>query len=168
MIDYVKVFIFILCGFGTIVMAEDQHGAGVEHAEGHHFHKNHISMFLGATQAEKHHGERDDPGFSIGIDYERRLNQVIGVGFLADWVVEGNREYLLGIPLFLHVGRHAKFQLAPGWHKLNEEHEDGWVFRTGFGWGFEVGKITLTPALYYDITENENIFVAGLEIGKGW
>ncbi len=81
---------------------------GGEHGDGHYFHKNHVSMFLGSTQSEKHHGERDDPGFSIGLDYERRLNQAVGVGLLVDWVAEGSREYLIGVPLFLHVGTHAK------------------------------------------------------------
>jgi len=151
-----------------IGLAEEGHaGDASEHGE-EHFHKNEVAVFLGSTQSEEHHGDRDDPEFTIGIDYERRLTEHFGLGLLADFVAEGNREILLGIPFFLHAGKSAKFELAPGWHKVKEDGSDGGVLRLGFHWAFEVGRGSLSPAVFYDITEEDNLWVFGLGIGRGW
>lgn len=74
-----------------------------------------------------------------------------------------------GVPVFLHAGKSARFELAPGWHKVRDsEEDDEFVLRTGFSWDFEIGGGTLTPSIFYDISEGENLFVAGLAVGKGW
>ena len=158
---FVVITASILFTAGSIAAAEEDHG------KSHHFHKNHFALFLGTTQPADHSGIAD-AAFTVGIDYERRLNRRIGVGFLADVVTGGNREFLVGLPMFLHVGKRAKFQLAPGWHKVAEGQEKGLVWRTGFLWDFEVGKNTVSPSIYYDITEHDNLFVVGVGIGKGW
>lgn len=42
-------------------------------------------------------------GFTIGVDYERRLSRMWGIGVLADVAVgEIKREAVLGVPVFLH------------------------------------------------------------------
>ena len=89
--------------------AQEEHGV---HGEEHQ-HKNHIALFIGSTQAEVEHGKRDDPQFTLGLDYERRLTQVVGIGALLDVVLEGHREGIIGVPVFLHAGS-LTFQLAPG------------------------------------------------------
>jgi hypothetical protein len=143
------------------------HEAAKEHGEKGH-HKNHVAFFVGSVEAEEHHGEKGDRDFAIGIDYERRLSKVFGIGVLADWVIEGNREYMIGIPLFLHAGRHAKFELAPAISHLSHSGENQFVFRTGFLWDFPVGKMTLTPAVFYDFTEGQDFFIFGLGVGTGF
>ena len=147
--------------------ASGDHEAAKEHGENAH-HKNHVAFFVGSVEAEEHHGEKGDRDFAIGIDYERRLSKVFGIGVLADWVIEDNREYMVGIPIFLHAGRHAKFELAPGIAHLNHSGENKFVFRTGFLWDFPVGKMTLTPAVFYDFTEGQDFFIFGLGLGKGF
>ena len=147
--------------------AVEDHEADEGHGEAHH-HKNHIAFFVGSTEAEEHHGEKGDRDFTIGLDYERRLSRVVGIGGLVDWVVEGNREYLIGVPVFLHVGKHAKFELAPAFQHLTEADENSFVFRTGFHWDFFVGQISLSPAVFYDFTEEQDFFVFGLSIGTGF
>ena len=107
------------------------HEAAKEHGENDH-HKNHVAFFVGSTEAEEHHGEKGDRDFTIGIDYERRLSKIFGIGVLADWVIEGDREYIVGIPLFLRAGKHAIFQLAPAYHRLSHSGDEGFLFRTGF------------------------------------
>ena len=142
--------------------------AGDEDHGGGHDHKNHVALFFGSTQAEEHHGEREDPSFTIGMDYERRLTKRFGVGVMADLVVEGNREFLFGIPLFLHAGKGAKLLAAPCVHKLKGDDEYDYVFRAGLVWDFNVGPGTLAPVVLYDIAEHHDVFVVGLGIGKGW
>jgi len=141
---------------------------GEAHDDAMHWHKNHLSLFLGLTQAEEHGGERDDPRFTVGIDYERRLTDLFGAGLLFDAVIKGNREFLVGIPVFLHPWKGAKICVAPGWHKVKEDGGNGAVLRLGVGWDFDIGKASLTPSVMYDITEHENLWLLGLAVGKAW
>ena len=158
-------------GAGSAEQAQTEvsdHAAAGEAHGGEHHHRNHIAVFVGSTEAEEHHGEKGDRDFTIGVDYERRLSKVVGVGGLLDWVVEGRREYLVGIPLFLHAGKHAKFQLAPCYQKVRETGSDEFVLRTGFMWDFFVGTISLSPTIFYDFTEEQDFLVFGLTVGKGF
>jgi hypothetical protein len=139
-----------------------------EHGEAHGHHKNHVAFFLGSTQAELHHGERDDPQFTLGVDYERRLNEYVGVGALLDAVVEGHREVIIGIPLFLHAGS-LKGLIAPGGERVRET--GNWEFMTRFGilWEFEISSSwSLAPVVQYDVTEEGGTWVLGLGFGKGF
>ena len=65
-----------------------------------HHHKNHIALFIGSTEGEAEEGEKEDRDFTLGVDYERRLTELIGIGGLYDWVAEGRREFLIGMPVF--------------------------------------------------------------------
>jgi hypothetical protein len=148
----------------------EEHEATETHEEhgGHELHQNHVALFLGSTEGEEHHGEKGDRDFTIGIDYERRLSKLFGIGAMVDWVAEGNREYLIGVPVFLHVGNGGKFQLAPAYHRVREGDEDGFVFRTAFAWDFYIKKISLAPYIAYDFTDGQDFTVFGLDIGTGW
>ena len=159
--------LLLACGALTLQASTPVDHPHTEHDTTHH-HKNHIALFIGATQAEEHHGERNDPHFTLGIDYERRLSTLFGLGLLADGVIGGKRDYLVGVPLFLHASEHIILQLAPAWHKVEEGNHSGAVLRTGIIWSIPVGTGTLSPSLFYDIAESDNIFVFGLSIGKGW
>lgn len=166
----------LLCLFAVPGQVSAQHGEGEDHEAteehgehgGHEFHKNHIAVFLGATEAEEHHGEKGNPDFTIGIDYERRLSKLFGIGGMIDWVAEGNREYLIGVPVFLHVGKGGKFQLVPAYHQVRVGEEHGFVFRTAFAWDFYINKISLAPYIAYDFVEGQDFTVFGLDIGTGW
>jgi hypothetical protein len=61
-----------------------------------------------------------------------------------------------------------KFELAPGISHLSPSGENQFVFRTGFLWDFPVGKMTLTPAVFYDFTEGQDFFNLGLGFGTGF
>ncbi len=145
----------------TVDGEEGEHG-------GHEFHRNHFAVFLGSTEAEEHHGEKGDPDFTIGLDYERRLTKLVGVGVMFDWVAEGNREWLAGVFTFLHVYKGAKIQLAPSVHRVREEGDTEFLFRAAFAWDFHVGKISLSPYAAYDFTEGQDFTLLGLAIGTGW
>ena len=152
---------------------EDHEAAGEQHAEEHggeHHHKNHFALFVGSTEAEEHHGEKGDRDFTLGVDYERRLNKWFGAGAMLDWVAEGNREYLVGPLFILHAGGHAKFFAAPCYQGVRETGEGNFVFRTGFAWDFFFGggKYSVFPAIYYDLAEGQDFFVFGVGVGRGW
>ena len=146
--------------------AGEHEGTSEEHGK-EHFHKNHIALFVGSTQAELEHGERDDPQFTLGFDYERRLTTVFGIGALLDFVVEGNREGIVGIPVFLHAGN-LTFQVAVGGERIRDTGDWEAIGRLGALYEFVVGRKTLSPGLFYDITAEGGTWVVGLNIGKGW
>ena len=152
----------------TGLIAEEAHHGDHSDLEGTHDHRNHLALFIGSTQSEEHEGDRDEPQFTLGVDYERRLTKLFGLGLLADFVIEGHREVLLGVPAFLHIPHGPTFQLAPGWHKVKDDGESGGVLRLGLLWEFEVRTISLTPAVFYDISEHDNLWVLGFNVGKGW
>jgi hypothetical protein len=65
------------------------------------FHKNHLSLFTGVT-TESNDGSTST-AFSLGLDYERRLNHLVGLGLGGELVLGGDeREALLGLLLSLH------------------------------------------------------------------
>ena len=160
------------------VVAEVQHDEpSAEYSEGEtphgegHEHKNHVAGFIGFTEPEEHHGEKADPDFTVGFDYERRFNKWFGAGAMLDWVAEGQREYLVGPLFILHAGGHAKFFAAPCYQRVREGDEGGegnFVFRTGFAWDFFFGKYSVFPAVYYDFAEGQDFLVFGVGFGMGF
>ena len=41
---------------------------------------NRFGIFIGSTEAEDtHSGEKDDPRFTVGLNYERRFSRLVGV-----------------------------------------------------------------------------------------
>ncbi len=135
-----------------------------------HFHKNHVAVFVGSTEAEEHHGEKTDPDFTVGFDYERRFSKLFGAGAMLDFVVEGRREYLVGPLFILHPGMGAKLFAAPCYQSVREGGEVNFVFRSGFGWDFFFGKgkYSVFPSVYYDFAEGQDFLVIGVGFGMGF
>lgn len=173
----------------------EAHEGGEEHGEGHHFHKNHFAVIISATEAVEDHGEehnghddghgdphaeihsegssggKDDPDFTIGIDYERRFTQLFGFGGMIDWIAEGRREFLFGPTAFLHPWAGSKFWVAPLAERVRETGDWALVVRVGAGWDIPVGKsgkYSIAPNINYDITEEHELWVVGLAIGRGF
>lgn len=150
--------------------ADEAHEAADEHAEEHgeHLHANHIAVFVGATEPEEHHGEKEDPDFTLGVDYERRLSRLWGVGGMIDWVVEGRREWLIGPIGFVHPYKGLKFFAAPCYQHIREGAKDEFVFRLGAAWDFEVGKYSIAPNVIYDFAAEHDFLVLGVTVGRGF
>ncbi len=131
--------------------------------------KNEIAFSIGSTEAEEdEEGEKGDPDFTLAFDYERRLTKLIGVGVLVDWVAEGRREFLIGVPVFFHPWKGARFELAAVVERVREDKEYNPVLRTGFGWVFETKSISITPTIIYDFVEGQNFVVIGVGFGRSW
>ena len=136
---------------------------------GHEPHRNHLSVFVGGTEAEDNNtGEKEKPEFTLGIDYERRVNRLFGAGGLADWVAAGEREVLFGVPVFIHAGRRAKFLVAPCIQFEREHGHSEFVGRIGFAYDFEVRRLTIAPALNVDCAESHEFLVLGVNVGWGF
>lgn len=58
-----------------------QHGENADKTE---LHQNHFSVFLGGTTESEE--DETTTSFSIGVEYERRLSRLLGIGFGAEYV----------------------------------------------------------------------------------
>jgi hypothetical protein len=143
--------------------AEESHHSGTQE-----FHRHHASLILGNTFDE--HGEN---GFSVGGDYEYRVNKWFGLGVGLEYAGGDFEHVLIGIPLFFHPNEHWRFAVAAATeiHKEgeHEEREREAIVRTGVGYQFHIGNgYSISPEFNVDFSEHETLYVIGLSFGFGW
>lgn len=138
----------------TLAKAEELHHP----SEGEHKHR--LSVFLGNT-----HEEGEDE-FTIGIDYERRLNASWGIGGLIDHAGGKFDTTVLAVPVFFHLDRHWRLLVAPGVEIHSGDSE--FLVRAGIGYEFEVYEWTVSPEFSVDRVDGEYIQVFGLSVGRGF
>jgi hypothetical protein len=128
---------------------------------GHHeLHKNHLAVFVGWTHAE---GE-DEP--TIGLDYERRLNERFGVGAVIDYAGGDLESTIIAPALFLHAGPWVLLGAVGNEHA---EGEDEIVYRLGLSYQIEAGDWTIAPGVNFDkVEDHETKEVFGVGIGRGF
>ena len=116
---------------------------------------NRIGLFLGATTKDGH------TGFTIGLEYERRLSELIGVGAVAEATPNG-REFVGAVPVFFHPVGGLAFSIGPGFSV--EDGHAHFLVRFGVGWDFELpAGLSLAPTVSYDLTEGaEDAVVYGV------
>jgi hypothetical protein len=158
---------------------EEKHSTeheAAEHTE-HEFHRHHVSVFVGVTDgevesavvgAESEGGAvEDEQAFTLGLDYEYRLNRRWGVGALIDYAGKDFRSWVAGIPLVLHPRDGWKLLVAPGIEDRETEDSE-FLVRAGVLYDFEVGRFTVTPALQVDFVDDDEILVYGVNLGRGF
>ena len=137
---------------------------GTISGEGEHsWHPNHLSLFAGyTTDLDK------KDGYKIGIEYERRLSDHFGLGVTFDFTGKDFEIYALSVgataypfkdlPMVLGAGVGAKFyskQTKP-------------FIRTLIAYDFHVNSISISPTIFYDIYERENLLSPGICLGIGF
>lgn len=148
--------------------------------EEHHFHHNHVAVFLGATTPF----DQDKAGktsFTVGADYERRFTPALGVIALADFALGDLKRTALFAALF--AGRPIdalRIALGPGFELVEQDKisEDGststkhkafFVIASRVNYEFHVGRVSLAPTVGLDfIGETKTSFVYGLAVGVGF
>lgn len=145
--------------------------------EDHGFHRNHLALFLGASTPTN---EGSETSFTIGADYERRLNKTLGVGGIVDFAI-GNfkRTALLGGALFVHPIGNLRLLAAPCVEFVEKEakgrpgesakHEAHFAFRLGVAYEFHIDRFSIVPVFNADlIGETKTTLVYGLAFGVGF
>jgi len=143
--------------FSLDIMAEE-----AEHspAEGGHAHRHHVALFLGAT----HTDEEDE--FSIGVDYEYRLNPLLGLGGIAEYTGGEHETAIAAAALFIHPFKMLRLVLGPGFEFEGDEKE--FLLRVGAAYQILVGKLTLAPELNVDFVDGNENLVYGISLGLGF
>jgi hypothetical protein len=161
---YCSVFFSILLAMVTI-SASGERGAAEEAkpADRSAEERNELGLFLGGTHTS------DDDGFSVGIDYERRLGRWFGIGGLVEFTGGDFRDGVLAMPFYWHVWKELKLVGAPGVEFAAGDGSDDFLVRLGGEYGFDTGHgFELAPALYVDITDEETALVYGVSFAKSF
>ena len=106
---------------------------------------------------------RRENGLAIGIEGERRLTKLFGIGGLAEYTFGDIDFMVLAVPFVFHFDE-LKVYAAPG---VEEVFNDGAVLlRVGVEYGFEVGKYEVAPQIDYDFVSGDNALIMGVFIGR--
>lgn len=156
------IVLLIIMAPGTAPAEEEHEGAA------HSFHRHHAALFIGNTQ-----NDGSEHGLSVGMEYEYRINQWLGLGGLVEYAAGDFEHLLIAIPLFIHPYEDWLFAVAAGTeiHKDEEENKGkrDWLVRTSVGYQFQFGeKYSITPAFHVDFSEHETLFIYGFYIGLGF
>jgi hypothetical protein len=167
--------ILVLTG-GAGLPAEEESAEEVRHhVHGHHeTHPNTIGVFVGVTAGgEEEDGGREDATGTIGIEYERRLSRLLGIGVVAEFAGGERREHVGVVPLTFRPGRRAKFLVGAGWERAAGSSFFGGetepLARLGFMYAFDVVPGNhVSPGLNVDFLDGNTLVVVGATIGWGF
>lgn len=133
-----------------------------DESAGEHEHVNHMGLFLGNS----HRG--GETGFSIGLDYEHRVSDLLGFGALVEYAGGDFDSWVLGAPLYIHPYKGLRLLAAPGFE--DEESETKFLVRAGAAYQIPFGsRWSISPEYNIDFIEGgEKIQVYGVSIGLGF
>lgn len=144
----------------TIDHDTSEHESTSSHESEHESHKNVVSFFVGVT----HEGRRDAP--TLGVAYERHLNESFGIGVLAERAF-GDADFTVYAVAFGYRFDRWKFYVAPGIED-SDVHGTESLIRLGAEYAFEAGSWEISPQLAVDFVDGEEVFVLGVVFGKGF
>ncbi len=131
--------------------------------------RHHLSVVTAGTTIFK----ADETAFTLGIDYEYRLNRLVGVGLVLEQAFGDVDATSLLAVADLHIWKGLALQIGPGLEFIDEttlsgerENETNFIFRLGTLYEFEFDeKYTLSPQVHYDASSGEDALVFGLALG---
>ena len=133
--------------------------------EGGRYHLNMMELFLGNTFEDAPDGH--ESGFSVGLAYERRISELLGVGGFYEDAAGELDKWSVGAPLLVHPYRGWRLTLAPGVEHRGDE--DAFLFRTGVAYEVELAeRWALIPEFNVDFVDGQQSYVLGVSIGLGF
>ncbi|CAD5272264.1 conserved exported hypothetical protein [Alteromonas sp. 38] len=130
----------------------------------HHWQTSphHFSALVGTTYTKE-----CGNAFTVGIDYEYRVTDFLGLGFVAEYAFEDLDAYTYLLVADLHITTNFIAQIGPG-VEFHGSHKME-VVRLGFLYEFEVSGVSVSPQLHYDYHRNhKSAVVAGIAIGMSF
>lgn len=153
----VALLLSLLCLFVSPVFADHDESSA---KQGHSVHgPHHLSMLVGNTHAR---GESDS--FTVGLDYEYRVNELLGVGAVFERAFGVLDATTILAVADIHFLNGLIVQVGPGFE--HNGGEDVFVGRIGALYEFEFNNYTLSPQLHWDYHDGEaNTVVSGVAFG---
>lgn len=135
----------------------EEHDSHTSH-ENHDSHEPHstVGIFIGDTNEDRRNG------FTVGLEYEYRVSQLLGLGITAEHVAGEFDTNVFVAPIALHSGP-WKVYAGPG----IEDGEEGseFLMRVGLEYGFHFGEYEISPQVDVDFVDGEQLFVLGVVVG---
>lgn len=131
--------------------------------EAHQTKPHHLSAVIGGT----HIPHEDETAFTLGVDYEYRLNKTLGLGFVAEHAFGPISSTTLLAVADIHIAGGLAIQTGPGVEFVNDE--SFFVARLGALYELEVGNdFTIAPQLHYDFSGHDDAIVFAIGIGRAF
>jgi hypothetical protein len=128
-------------------------------AEGPH----HLSLVTGGTYIV----ETEEIAFTLGVDYEYRVSELLGMGFVLEHAFGEVDATTLLLVADIHLWEGLAVQMGPGVEFA--EDEEFLLGRMGVLYEFEAGGgVTIAPQAHYDFSEGEDAIVFAIAIGKAF
>ena len=159
-----SVLFLAVCMLSLSSVAVAQEPAEAEHEEAEIAPPYNVAaVFLGNTN------EESENGFSLGLEYERRVSDLVGVGALVERAGGDIKSTIAMATLYVHpvgefyviVGLGAEFKDAREEHGEEEQATSGIMGRIGIGYELELGRLVLVPQVNLDVFEREEALVVG-------
>jgi|GEM_PF-2086137 len=133
-------------------------------AGSHDYYDPHeIAVFVGGTRYEA------EDALTFGAGYEYRWNATAGVGLIFEYVVGDRltRDYILGIPMYIHPYAGLRLTVAALWES-NDEGGDTvsrGAVRAGVAYSLEAGDFCITPEMNFDFRSESAYTIYGIAFG---
>ncbi len=125
--------------------------------------RHHISTVIAGSYID----EADETVFTLGIDYEYRVSEFLGLGAVVEYAFgELDATTVLAVA-DLHLWRGLALQVGPGIEFVDDETFA--IGRIGALYEHELpNEFTISPQLHYDISGGEDTIVFGIAIGRAF
>ena len=119
--------------------------------------RNELALFLGGTT------NKDATAITFGLDYQYRLDPLLGIGALIDHAAGEIKSTLVGIGTFVHFQR-WEITFAPAVEFTGDEINPS--FRLGLKYEIKLSAFSISPAVNVDGARGgEFSVVYGLSVG---
>ena len=142
----------------TVLLVANPAAASDEGHESEH-KKNVIAGFVGLTH------ERRENGLAVGIEYERLINESLGIAVVAERTWGDFDFWVVAVPVYFRASE-WRFGIGPGVEGTGGNTEG--LVRAIVGYEFEGEKVHYAPGLAIDFVDGEQVYVLGIAIGFGF
>ncbi len=130
-------------------------------------HPHHLSVVLAGTVEDGE--EENEKAETLGIDYEYRLNDFLGIGAVVERAFDPLDTTTALFVADLHVWRGLAIQTGPGVEQIDRgDGEDKFVYRIGSLYEIERGRFTVSPQLHLDVTSEAKSVIFAVAFGFGF
>ena len=124
--------------------------------------RHHLSLLTAKTRVNG----ADELGPTVGIDYEYRINPLIGVGAVLERAFGSVDATSFFAVADIHLWRGLAIQTGPGFERVDGETKFAGRFGLLYELEFKSG-LTISPQLHLDVA-GENSVVYGLAVGRSF
>ncbi len=135
-----------------------------EHGETeHHFPRNVVGVFLGATDA-------DTTELTIGVEFEHRFTEKFGLGVVVEHTPDAHHKDGVSVALaavHFHPGGGFRLTGGIGFEEIHGAHgHTNTLYRVGVAYDIEMGSFALAPTINVDFIDGEEAIVFGVVLSR--